>query len=249
MKQIHSIAIATPTYNESKNIVTLIKKIEVVCRQFPAIIFTLLVIDDNSPDGTAAVVENHTKNISSTKSNLQIRVLKRKAKEGLGKAYVHGFSELLTEKFDYVLQMDADLSHNPAYIKDFVNAALKGHDFIVASRYIKGGDTPDWSWYRKLLSRGGNLYARMFLGSMITDYTGGYNMYSAPLLKHIISRPLVSSGYGFLIELKYRAVRQAVSPTQIPIVFHDRQHGISKIPKSTLLKNFILVPKIRWAKK
>lgn len=239
-------AIATPTYNEARNIPKLVKAIGSAVRSIPDASFDLLVIDDNSPDGTASVVETLARR--SPAKNLKVSVLKRAGKDGLGKAYIHGFSELLKQKYDYIIQMDADLSHNPKYLKDFVDATLTGHDFVVASRYLPGGDTPDWGWHRKLLSRGGNLYARCFLGNTITDYTGGYNMYRTDVLKKIHINTLRSGGYGFLLELKYRALQVAQSPYQIPIVFHDRQHGKSKIPKSTLFKNFILVPKIRFQK-
>lgn len=240
------IAIATPTYNEAKNIQKLIPAVAIVCQKFPDLSFTLLVIDDNSPDGTADKAEAAAKKLKV--KNFTVDVLRRKGKEGFGKAYVHGFDTLLAQKFDYIIQMDADLSHDPKYLKDFIEAAQNGADFVVASRYIKGGGTPDWGLHRKLLSRGGNLYTRLFLGSKITDYTGGYNMYSADLLRRIDTGSLQASGYGFLIELKYRALQHSKSHHQVPIVFMDRQHGTSKIPKSTLFKNLVLVPKIRSSK-
>jgi dolichol-phosphate mannosyltransferase len=238
-----NIAIATPTYNEAKNIKKLIPAIAKICKEFPKLSFTVLVIDDNSPDGTADVAEAVGK--KTKVKNLSVRVLRRKGKEGFGKAYVHGFNELLKEKFDYIIQMDADLSHDPKYLKQFLSEAEAGHDFIAASRYVKGGGTPDWGMHRKVLSRGGNLYTRAFLGSQITDYTGGYNMYSTKLLKKINTKTLQAGGYGFLIELKYRALQESNSHSQVAIIFKDRQHGKSKIPRSTLINNFILVPKLR----
>jgi dolichol-phosphate mannosyltransferase len=241
---MRNVAIATPTYNEAKNIKKLIPAIEKFCKGFEDLSFTLLIIDDNSPDGTADVAEQAAKKLKI--KNLKVQVLRRKGKEGFGKAYVHGFTVLLEQKFDYIIQMDADLSHDPKYLKDFIYAAQEGHDFVAASRYMKGGGTPDWGLHRKILSRGGNLYTRLFLGSIITDYTGGYNMYSSGLLKKINMNTLGATGYGFLIELKHRALQNATSPAQFPIVFHDRLHGKSKIPKSTLIKNFVLVPKIKF---
>jgi dolichol-phosphate mannosyltransferase len=116
---------------------------------------------------------------------------------------------------------------------------------VVGSRYVPGGETPDWSLSRRVLSRGGNLYARIILGGKISDYTGGYNMYSSALMKRIDPSTIYSSGYGFLIDLKFHALKHAKSVHQIPIVFADRQHGKSKLPKSTILKNLLLVPRIR----
>lgn len=238
-----NLAIATPTYNEAKNIVKLIDAIDSVCPKHPDINFTILVIDDNSPDKTADKAEYAGKNVKA--KNLKIRVLRRNGKEGFGKAYIHGFNELLKGNFDYIMQMDADLSHDPKYINDFIKEAKSGTEFVVASRYITGGDTPDWGLHRKILSRGGNIYTRMLLGSKITDYTGGFNMFSTRLLKAIDPDSIEATGYGFLIELKAKALLMTKSSAQIPIIFKDRQHGQSKIPRSTLVKNFILVPKLR----
>lgn len=238
-----NIAIATPTYNEAKNIRKLISAIDKICSRHTDVNFTILVIDDNSPDKTADAAEESLKKIKSR--NLKIRVLRRKGKEGFGKAYIHGFNELMKGKFDYILQMDADLSHDPTYITNFIEKAKAGKEFVVASRYIEGGGTPDWGMHRKLLSRGGNIYTRIILGNEITDYTGGYNMYSVDLLRRINPSSLSATGYGFLIELKYKAIKEADSYDQIAIVFKDRQHGKSKIPSSTLFKNLVLVPKLR----
>jgi dolichol-phosphate mannosyltransferase len=243
---LKKIAITTPTYNEAKNIKKLIVEVEKICRQYPNISFNFLVIDDNSPDGTAKVVQKVAKEI--TGKNFKVEVLNRKKKEGIGKAYVHGFKTLLEKDYDCIIQMDADLSHDPRYLKNFIKHAVSGKDFVVATRYIKGGGTPDWGLHRKILSRAGNLYTRFILSSRITDYTGGYNLFSTDLLRVMDIDTLGSGGYGFLIELKYRALQHAKSFSEVAIIFPDRQHGSSKIPKSTLFSNFILVPKIRLGK-
>lgn len=239
------IAIATPTYNEAKNIRKLITLVAKECKDIPDTDITFFVIDDNSPDGTADVAEGLAKKYKA--KNFKVEVLRRNSKDGIGKAYVAGFKILLAKKYDWVLQMDADLSHDPKYIKDFV-AKAADNDFVVGSRYIAGGGTPDWGLHRRVLSKGGNYYSRLFLGSTITDYTGGFNMYKASLLREIDVDTLSSSGYGFLIELKYKALSHAKKTAQVPIIFLDRQHGSSKIPKSTIFANFILVPKIRFRK-
>lgn len=243
MSKVTTVAIATPTYNEAKNIKRLIESLVAVCKTIPETQFMILVIDDNSPDGTADIAERLGK--SNVVRNVDIEIMRRNKKDGLGKAYIEGFTMLLKQGFDYIIQMDADMSHNPKYLTDFINLANEGHDFVVASRYLPGGDTPDWGWHRKMLSRFGNMYTRLFLGSIITDYTGGYNMYSSALLRRVGINSIHSSGYGFLIELKYRTIQNAKSPAQIAIVFRDRQHGSSKIPKRTLFKNFVLVLQLK----
>lgn len=239
------LGIVTPTYNEIENIPILLSSIKLLSEKEPNIYFYVLVVDDSSPDGTALKVSELSKELKS--KNFSINLVVRKKKDGLGRAYVYGFNLLLSPKLeiDYIIQMDADLSHNPKYIKNFISYANNGIDFTTASRYITGGDTPDWSRFRKLLSKGGNLYARIVLGSQITDYTGGFNMYSRELLRRINVTSLRSGGYGFLIELKYRALIFAESVAELPIVFMDRKHGNSKIPKSTMIKSFILVLSIK----
>lgn len=236
------IGISIPTYNEVTNIPKLLTKIKEELQIIPNLRTTVVVVDDSSPDGTAEAVIQASKNLDS--KNFKIILLSRTKKDGFGRACVAGFKKLLGEQVEFVIQMDADMSHDPAYLPAFIKAS-KAHDFIVASRYIKGGDTPDWTLTRRLLSKYGNLYTRIILSRSISDYTGGFNMYSATLLKNINLDSLRATGYGFLIELKFRAIQQSKSLYQIPIVFRDRQHGQSKIPKSTLVKNLILVPRVK----
>lgn len=240
------LAIAVPTYNEAANIKKLLPLLKKNLVSYKGLSTTVFVIDDNSPDGTAKVAKAWA--AKNAAKNFKVSLIERKQKEGLGKAYVYGFNQILKQDFDFILQMDADLSHDPKYLPQFLDAT-EDADFVVGSRYIKGGATPDWSWDRKLQSRGGNLYARLFLGSKITDYTGGYNLYSVNLLKQVDLDTLQASGYGFLIELKYRAIKNCKKVRQVPIVFMDRQHGQSKIPRDTILKNFMLVPKLRSSSK
>lgn len=237
------LAIAVPTYNEASNIKKLIPAIDKSLGSYPHLQCTVFIIDDNSPDGTADIAESLSDKLKS--KSIKITVLRREKKEGLGRAYVYAFHKILTQQFDFILQMDADLSHDPKYLPKFLDAT-KEADFVVGSRYMKGGATPDWSWNRKLLSRGGNLYTRLFLGSRITDYTGGYNLYSSDLMRRIHLDSLQAGGYGFLIELKYRALQNCQRTVQVPIIFMDRTHGESKIPKSTLVKNLLLVLQIKF---
>jgi dolichol-phosphate mannosyltransferase len=240
------LAIVVPTYNEVTNVQNLIDSIAEVAVHHPDTELTVVVIDDSSPDGTAELVERL---IPTWKSqNFTVRLINKPTKNGLGAAYIYGFTQLLPEPFDYFLQMDADLSHDPRYISGFIHQAKAGIDFVVASRYIPGGGTPDWTFNRRFLSRGGNFYARTILGRRISDYTGGFNMYSHPLLDRMNIDTITATGYGFLLVLKYRALLNASSIEELPIVFLDRTHGSSKMPRNTLLRNFVLVGKIRLSR-
>lgn len=238
------LGISIPTYNESKNINKLLLSIKNTLDRMSDIETTIVIIDDDSPDKTSEIVSQFSKNNNT--SDFKVLLVNRKNKDGFGKACIVGFNKLRSVGVDYILQMDADLSHNPKYIPKFIDSARSGYDFIVASRYIPSGGTPDWPLHRRILSRYGNYYARLFLGNKISDYTGGYNMYATDLLTKIDLNSINSTGYGFLIELKYKALQNCKSTKQIPIIFRDRQHGKSKIPKNTLIKNLILVPKLKF---
>ena len=236
------LAIAIPTYNEATNIKKLLPAIKKNLSNYPSLTTTVFVVDDNSPDGTAGAAQKQAQELKA--KNFSIQIMNRKKKEGLGKAYVYAFRKILAQNFDYILQMDADLSHNPKYLPQFLEAT-KEADFVVGSRYVKGGATPDWTWNRKLLSRGGNLYTKLCLSSKITDYTGGYNLFSTDLLRRLNLDSLQSGGYGFLIELKYMGLEVCHNVIQVPIVFMDRAHGESKLPRGIIFKNLLLVLKIK----
>lgn len=234
------IALLIPTYNEAENIAHLLPLLSEISRKHPDIDLTAHIIDDNSPDGTARKVETLAPLLQSEHFN--IKTIRRFVKNGLGEAYIQGFQEVLVDmELRYVIQMDADLSHNPEYLDQFFACARRGIDLAIGSRYISGGAVPDWSFHRKLISRLGNLYARTLLGNQITDYTGGYNMFSASLLRRLNFSKLNTSGYGFLISLKFHAIDSSKSIHQIPIVFIDRKSGVSKMPLNTMAKNFKLV--------
>ena len=237
------LAIAIPTYNEAKNIGALLSRIRAVCIAQSDVEVTAVILDDSSPDGTADLARDLAGSLET--DIFRVMVIVKKEKSGLGAAYINGFKQLMGQSFDYVLQMDADLSHDPAYIEHFLHEARSGTELSVASRYIPGGGTPDWTWKRKFLSRGGNNYARLILGREITDYTGGFNMFSGELLKRVQPESIESTGYGFIIELKYRALLGSTSVKEIPIIFLDRTHGVSKMPSGTLMRNFALVLRLR----
>lgn len=238
------IVIISPTYNEKDNISKLTKKIDKVVSNIKSYSFTILFVDDSSPDGTLNEI---IKIKNSGLKGLKIEYISRKDKNGLGKAYLTGMDYALESLgADFIIQMDADLSHQPKYLLHFTNSFSRGAELVVASRYIPGGDTPGWPWYRKLISSLGNHYNRLFLGDKITDYTGGFNGYEANLLKKLLKLGIKSSGYGFMTEIKFRAMKSTDNIKQIPIKFIDREHGKSKIPKSTIFKSLLLAPKLRF---
>lgn len=239
------IAALIPTFNEVQNIDILLRELYTVHATFTDIRLSVYVIDDASPDGTADAATQLNHELGN--QNFQVNVIKRAKKEGLGKAYLEGFKTMLSLSMqpNYVLQMDADLSHKPEYFSQFVLATHTDGDLIVGTRYSPGGSCPNWSWYRKFLSRGGNTFARLILGREITDYTGGFNMYGIELLKKINWDTLNSDGYGFQIDLKCQAKQYSKKIVEIPIHFLDRQYGQSKMPLNTIFQNFSLVLRIK----
>lgn len=241
-----SLTIVTPTYNEADNIGELLRRIAAASASEPDVVVRSVIVDDSSPDGTAEKARSLSAELRT--STFSVDVLVRAAKEGLGAAYLWAFEQILAgeEAPDYVLQMDADLSHDPKYLADFLREVRAGADLVVASRYIPGGGTPDWTLDRKVLSRGGNIYARIFLGRRLTDWTGGFNLFSRELLERIHFETVDATGYGFQIALKHRALSAARRAREIPIVFLDRTEGTSKIPGNTLVRSLLLVLRIRF---
>ena len=246
--QKSTLAILIPTYNELQNIALLLRAISAVQVLHQNWNFHVYVVDDSSPDGTGAHVELLA--IELNRSGYQVQLLTRIKKEGLGKAYIFGFNYALNDQSvrpDFVMQMDADLSHDPRYLNNFIEALESGAQVVLGARYIPGGGCPSWSWYRKLLSSGGNYYARLVLGSKVHDYTGGFNAYAVSVLRAIELNQLDSAGYGFQIDLKFQMLKQQPRIVEIPIQFIDRQHGKSKMPLNTVFQNFLLVLKIKFS--
>jgi dolichol-phosphate mannosyltransferase len=183
-----------------------------------------LVIDDNSPDGTGALADE------LAASEPRIHVLHRAGKEGLGRAYLAGFAWALSRGYRLVLEMDADFSHDPKYLPALL-AAAKDADLVLGSRYVPGGGTVNWGLARKVLSRGGSLYARTILGLGVRDLTGGFKCFRREVLQAIDLPSVACTGYAFQIELTYRAVRRGFRVAEVPIVFADRRVGTSKMSK------------------
>ncbi len=222
--------VVLPTYNESENIDRVLRRIRGALDAA-----TVLVVDDGSPDGTADIAETIGKELGN------IEVLRRREKSGLGSAYRSGFRWGLDHGFDVCIEMDADLQHEPESLPDLVAPLTEGHEVVIGSRYVQGGSIPDWTWHRRLLSRGGNLYASFVLGLGVADSTAGFRAYSASLLERIDLEQVKAEGYGFQIEMTYQAKQAGASVVEVPIRFCDRVDGESKMSTFIVLEALVLV--------
>ncbi len=228
------VLIVVPTYNERDNLPILVDAILAVQNDA-----SILVIDDASPDGTGHVADE----IASRDS--RVRVLHRVGKLGLGTAYVEGFRLALEEGYDVVVEMDADMSHDPRYLPELLNALDDGADVAIGSRNIPEGGVEGWGIGRQLLSKGGSLYSRLILGIDIHDLTTGYKAYKRRALELIDLSELQSNGYAFQVETTYRAVRRGLRVVEVPIVFVDRRVGQSKMSRRVFAEAVLMVWKLR----
>lgn len=206
-----------PTYNERENLEGIVAAIHSVVPQME-----ILVVDDNSPDGTGELADR------LAEQDTRVHVLHRAGKQGLGKAYLAGFGWALEGDYERILEMDADFSHDPRYLPAMLQAADHA-DMVVGSRYVPGGGTRDWGLVRRFISRGGGLYARTILGMDVQDLTAGFVCYRRSTLERLPLHEVTSNGYVFQIELKYRVHRMGMRIVEIPIVFPDRIAGESKM--------------------
>lgn len=235
------IIVVIPTYNEAENI-------EAICQEILKHLPTanIIIVDDNSQDGTEKIVR-----LLSQKNN-QIRFISRKGKiRNFAQSYLEGLKEALKNNADYIIQMDADFSHNPKYLPLMIDK-LKNCDVVIGSRYIKGGGTKKWSFFRRLISRSGNIYSRIFSGLPLADSTAGFVGWKSETLKKIDLDKISSDGYGFQIEMKFYAHKNGAEIKEIPIVFTERKFGASKMKKRIVLEAAITCLKlavIRKAKK
>lgn len=225
--------VVVPTYNEVDNIVELLGRIE---RSLPEA--NIIVVDDDSPDGTARRVEEYAKSLSRPD---RVRVLHRSDKQGLGSAYRAGFAAALSDGARVCIQMDADLSHDPSYLPEILAAVLMGADVGLASRYTPGGRIENWPFLRRFLSRWGNRFAAGVLGLAVNDATSGYRAYSKSILSRMDFGTVGAEGYGFQVEMTHRAVRSGARIVEIPILFVDRIHGESKLTHHIIGEAFGLV--------
>lgn len=236
-----------PTYNEKDNIYQLIDETARTMSQYPDYICNILVVDDNSPDGTAQIVKNNMPILQEKYYNLRLHMLQREGKMGLGTAYIAGFKYALQNNADFIMEMDADFSHQPKYVPTFLDFA-KNYDVVIGSRYVRGGGIENWSPIRKIISRGGGIYARLILGMNIQDLTGGYNLFRRNVLQSINLDKVKSNGYSFQIEIKYRCFKKGFKIREIPIIFPDRVNGKSKMNKKIFLEAIKMVWNIKFDK-
>ncbi len=230
------IFVITPTFNEKKNIKELIEKIILVNDKL-----NILVVDDNSPDGTHEIVHN----LKNKYKNLHL--LKRSEKGGLGSAYIAGMKYALNQNADLIIQMDADMSHDPASINDLIEKS-KNYDLVIGSRYISGINVVNWPFHRLIISYGANLYSRIITGLPIKDATGGFKCWKRKVLQNINIDTIQSQGYSFQIEMSYRAWIKKYKICEIPIIFIDRTVGQSKMNKEIMIEAFFMIPKLRILK-
>ena len=219
-----------PTYDEAENLVDVLDRVRAATPDTH-----VLVVDDDSPDGTADLAEAHGAVVGG------VDVLRRPAKSGLGSAYRDGFRWGLERGYDVLLEMDSDLSHDPAALPSLLGAIEHGADLVIGSRYVPGGSIPSWSWHRRWLSRWGNRYAAGVLGLAVNDATAGFRAYRASMLGRIDLDAVVADGYGFQIEMTYAVVRRQGKVVEVPIAFSDRVRGTSKMSGRIVVEALVLV--------
>jgi dolichol-phosphate mannosyltransferase len=235
MSETRKALVCLPTYDERENLAPMV---EAILAQVPAL--EILVIDDNSPDGTGRIADE------LAARDPRVHVLHRPGKEGLGKAYLAGFAWALERDYGLVLEMDCDFSHDPKHLPAML-AAAADHDLALGSRYVPGGGTVNWGLGRKLISRGGSLYARLILGLTARDLTGGFKCFRREVLEAIDLATVQCTGYAFQIELTYRASRRGFRILEVPITFVDRRVGHSKMSRRIVLEAIRKVWSIRFS--
>jgi dolichol-phosphate mannosyltransferase len=224
-----------PTYNEAANIEAFV---EAVLAKLPDSA-RVLVVDDNSPDGTGKIADR------LAEGEERLAVLHRPRKEGLGPAYIAGFERALAGGAGLVLEMDSDFSHDPAYLPRLLEAGGRA-DLVIGSRYVPGGGVGNWSLPRRVISRGGSVYARLVLGLRVNDLTGGFKCFRREVLEAIDLGSIRSRGYAFQVEMTYRAIQRGFEVVEVPIVFKERRAGASKMDRSIVAEAAWRVPLLRF---
>ncbi len=222
MSDFPRAVVIIPTYNEAENIPSLVERILGL-----EVKVDVLIVDDNSPDGTGQVADELARTTS------RVQVIHRPHKLGLGTAYTEGFIRALDQGYDRILTMDADFSHNPRYIPALLRLT-EAYDLAIGSRYVPGGGVRLWGWHRRVLSRGANLFARTLLGLQAHDCTAGFRCYRATVLEAINPHSIQADGYSYLLEMLWRVQRAGFSIAETPIVFTDRRRGASKISQKEI---------------
>ena len=227
-----------PTYNEGENVEPFVRAVRAQLRPGDRV----LVVDDNSPDGTGQIADRLAGEVEG------LEVLHRPGKTGLGRAYLAGFAHALGRGAELVLEMDSDFSHDPADLPRLIAAAEEGADLVLGSRYVDGGSVTDWGLVRKAVSRGGSWYARRILGVPIRDLTGGFKCFRRAVLETLDLEHVRADGYVFQIELTYCALKEGFKVVEIPIVFRDRRVGESKMDARIAIEAVWKVPDLRRRK-
>jgi dolichol-phosphate mannosyltransferase len=228
-----------PTYNEAENLPRLVSAVLPVLEDAAPGAHRVLIVDDGSPDGTGALADE------LAASHEAVQVLHRRVKQGLGRAYLAGFAAALEAGAGYLLEMDADFSHDPADVARLL-AAARDADLVLGSRYVPGGGVTEWGALRRFVSHGGSLYARTMLGLDVQDLTGGFKCFRRATLEAIDLSSVRSQGYAFQIELTYRAARRGLRVVEVPIVFRERHVGKSKMSPRIALEAIWRVPQMRF---
>jgi len=229
--------VCLPTFNERENLEPMVRALG---DQLDLTRDAVLVIDDNSPDGTGAIADELAAELR------WVEVLHRPAKEGLGPAYVAGFRRALAAGAELVLEVDCDFSHDPADVPRLIAACEEGAGLVIGSRWVPGGGTVNWGRGRILISRGGSFYARTILGIGIRDVTAGFKCYRREVLETIALERVTAKGYGFQIETTYRTLRAGFRVEELPITFTERRVGESKMSAAIVVEAMLQVPVIRW---
>jgi dolichol-phosphate mannosyltransferase len=227
--------VCIPTYNERENLEGIVQAVLAADARTE-----VLVVDDNSPDGTGGLAD------ALCAREPRVHVLHRAKKEGLGRAYLAAFGWALARPYAYVVEMDADWSHPPRYLPELLDRAEAGADLVLGSRYVPGGGTVNWGWLRRFISQGGSLYARVVLGLAVRDLTGGFKCFRRRVLESIDLAAVHSTGYAFQIELTYRTLRNGFRVEEMPIVFEDRRVGQSKMSRRIVVEALTMVWKLRF---
>lgn len=211
------LLIIIPTYNEAESIAAIVQRTRAVVPEAD-----ILIVDDASPDGTGDIADRLA-------TDSAVTVLHREGKDGLGHAYLEGFAVALARNYDFVAQMDADGSHDPAELPAMLAIARSGADLVIGSRWVPGGSVHNWPWLRTAISRTGNWYSRMVLGSRVRDITAGFRVFGAPALSRLVTHTMSSQGYCFQVELAWRLERWGGRIVEHPIAFTERETGHSKM--------------------
>ena len=226
--------VVLPTYNEADNLERLVEE---VLERLPDS-RQVLIVDDNSPDGTGEIADR------LAARHDDVDVLHRERKEGLGPAYIAGFRDALAGGAELIIEMDADFSHDPAYLPQLLRA-IEPADLVIGSRYVPGGGVTEWGRVRRFISRGGSAYARTALGVDVRDMTGGFKCFRREVLEAIDFEDVTSRGYAFQVEMTYRAIKAGFRVIEVPIVFRDRREGSSKMTKGIVAEAIWRVPAMR----